>query len=192
MPVLAALLHGVNADGYHRIRMDGLRALCESLCLRNAQTYLETGNIVFEAPWSKVPGLARRLEKAIEKVFCYRPSVILRSSARMHAVVHKNPFEERREVLPSKLAVVFPTAKLGVEEWERVRALATGSDELLISGREVYVYFPNGMEGSQRTLAAIDSALQVPATVRDWNTVVAIHLLALRMDPKKGRKRPMR
>jgi uncharacterized protein (DUF1697 family) len=48
MPVVVSLLRGVNVGGHNIVKMDALRALYESLGFRNAQTYGQSGNVVFK------------------------------------------------------------------------------------------------------------------------------------------------
>ena len=48
MSVGISLLRAVNLASHNRIKMEELRALHESLGLREVQTYVQSGNVVFE------------------------------------------------------------------------------------------------------------------------------------------------
>src|ERR1035438_7866087 len=80
MPVIISMLRGVNVGGHNLIKMDGLRALYGSLKLRHPQTYLQSGNVVFQTEATDLAKLARKIEDAIERQFAFRPAVILRAS----------------------------------------------------------------------------------------------------------------
>ncbi len=67
MAVLIAMLRGVNVGPHNRIKMEALRALCATLKLRDAQTYVQSGNVLFRTDERDVPELSKRIEVAIEK-----------------------------------------------------------------------------------------------------------------------------
>ena len=41
------MLRGVNLAGHQKIKMPALKTLCTSLGLRDVQTYIQSGNIIF-------------------------------------------------------------------------------------------------------------------------------------------------
>ena len=67
MQAVIGLLRGVNVGGHNQIRMEVLRALCESLKLCDATTLLQSGNVVFRTDARDLAALAKRLEDAIER-----------------------------------------------------------------------------------------------------------------------------
>ena len=87
--------------------MQALKALCTSLSLRDVQTYIQSGNVVFRDEDEDPVALARRIEEAMEASFGFRPAVIIRTASELRKVIAKNPFAGRKEVEPSKLLVVF-------------------------------------------------------------------------------------
>ena len=66
MTVMIAMLRGVNLGSRNRIKMDALRAVCESLDLQDAQTYVQSGNVVFRTDKRDLTRLAKQLENGIE------------------------------------------------------------------------------------------------------------------------------
>src|SRR5665811_2227083 len=103
MPVIISMLRGVNVGAHNRIKMDALRALYESLGLRDPQTYVQSGNVVFRTDKRDLVALAKRIEDAIEQGFGFRPTVILRTSGELREVIARNPFAKRRGIEPTKL-----------------------------------------------------------------------------------------
>src|ERR1700729_2398087 len=85
-----AMLRGVNVGGHQKISMAALRTLCTSLGLRDVQTYIQSGNLVFREDGEDPVALARRLEKAIEAGFGFRPAVIVRTASELRKVIAKN------------------------------------------------------------------------------------------------------
>jgi uncharacterized protein (DUF1697 family) len=182
MRVIISLLRGVNIGGHHQIRMDGLRALYESLDLRNPQTLLQSGNVVFRTDERNLARLAKRIEDAIEQKFGFRPAVILRTTAELKDAIARNPFAQRRGIEPRKLLVSFLAGDPGPEARKMVLAMKTDPEELRISGRELYTYFPDGMARPKFSWLAVEKALKTPGTGRNWNTVTKLLAVAEKME----------
>lgn len=181
MPVVVSLLRAVNVGGHSVIRMEKLRTLCESLGLEEPKTYVQSGNIVFRARERNVSRLARRLEDAIEETFGMRPDVINRTLAEMRDVVARNPFAGRDDVGNNRLLVTFLASDPGEEARQKVRAITISPEELVISGSEMYIYYPMGAGTSKMPVGAIDRALRVKGTARNWNTVTRLLEMAERL-----------
>jgi uncharacterized protein (DUF1697 family) len=171
MTVVISFLRGINVGGNKMIKMDALRQLYESLGLRDAQTYMQSGNVVFKAGARDLARLPKRIEDALERTFGFRPSVIHRTSSELKDVIRRNPFASRRDIEPSRLLVTFLASDPTKEAREKVLAMKTEPEELHIDGRELYVYFPNGMARPRVPMVQIEKALKTPATGRNWNTV---------------------
>lgn len=171
MAVIISLLRGVNVGGHHSIKMDALRALYESLGLYDVQTYVQSGNVLFRATGQNLTRLARQIEEAIEKRFGFRPNVILRTPADLRKVIAGNPFAKRCDIDPSKLLVTFLAQDPGPEGRQCILNLKADPEELRLSGRELYIYFPDGMGRSKLPWTKIEKTLKTPGTARNWNTV---------------------
>lgn len=174
MPAIVCLLRGVNVGGNNKIKMDALRALCESLGLDSPRTYVNSGNAVFQAKERNLDSLARRIEDTIERSAGFRPAVILRTAAEMAEVVSRNPFASREDIPASKLLVTFLAREPDPAARVRAAGINRGPEELHILGREIYTYFPNGMGRSKFPFAAFDRALGVSGTGRNWNSVTKL------------------
>ncbi|MGH9682623.1 MAG: DUF1697 domain-containing protein [Candidatus Acidiferrales bacterium] len=174
MSIVISMLRGVNVGGHNKIKMDALRALYEFLGLRNPQTYVQSGNVVFGTEERDLVLLAKRIQNGIERTFGFRPEVILRSSSELRDVIARNPFAKRRGIDPSKLLVSFLAGDPGPEARDKVLKIKTDPEELRIGGRELYVYFPNGMARPKLSWPAIERALKTPGTGRNWNSVTKL------------------
>jgi uncharacterized protein (DUF1697 family) len=171
MAAIISMLRGVNVGGHNKIKMEALRALYESLKLQKAQTYVQSGNVIFETDERDMARLAKRIEDGMEQKFGFRPDVILRTAAEMRDVVARNPFAKRRGIEPGKLLVSFLATHPEKEAREKVRQMKCDPEELLIEGREIYIYFPNGAGRSKLNWAGLGKVLKTPATGRNWNSV---------------------
>jgi uncharacterized protein (DUF1697 family) len=162
--------------------MEALRACCESLKLRNPQTYVQSGNVVFKTSQSNLDKLAKQIETAIEKNFGFHSAVILRTTSEMRDIVAKNPFAKRRDIEPGKLLVNFLASHPNAEGREKVRTIKTDPEEMHLIGRELYIYFPNGMGRTKLPWATLDRVLKTSATGRNWNSVTKLLAMAEEME----------
>ena len=181
MAAMICLLRGVNVVGSNQIKMDALRALCESLKLCNPQTYIQSGNTVFQTKESDAVKLATRIENAIEKKHGFRPDVVLRTAAEMREVIARNPFDKRNGIEPSKLIVTFLATDPAAETRTALLALEPDPEEMHTKGREIYVYFPDGM-GRSKFAALLARKLKNTGTARNWNTVMKLLEMAEQLE----------
>jgi uncharacterized protein (DUF1697 family) len=182
MSVIISMLRGVNLLSHNRIKMDALRALYESLGFRDAQTYVVSGNVVFRTKARNLTALAKRIENAIERSFGFRPRVILRTTSDIKDVVARNPFRTRRGIEPSKLLVTFLESHPAAEALEQVLKIKADPEELHIDGREVYIYFPNGMGRSKLSWVTVEKKLKISGTGRNWNSVTKLLEIAQNLE----------
>jgi uncharacterized protein (DUF1697 family) len=182
MTVMISMLRGVNLGSHNRIKMDALRALYESLGLRDAQTYVQSGNVIFRAEVRDLALLPKRIENAIERSFGFRADVIVRTSSELREVIARNPFATRRGIDPSKLLVTFLAHDPDPEARDKVLKIKADPEELRIDGRELYIYFANGLARPKLSWTAIAKTLKTSGTGRNWNTVTKMLEIAERLE----------
>lgn len=168
MPVIVSMLRGINLGPHRRMKMEDLRPVYESLGFSDVKTYVQSGNVVFRAPRTVTP---KRIEDAIEKRFGFRSDVVLRTPEEIRNVIARNPFPG---VEGSKLLVWFLSQDPGDSVRAKVRALDTPPEKLHIEGREMFIYYPNGMARPKLNMNAIGKALPGTGTGRNWNTVTKL------------------
>jgi uncharacterized protein (DUF1697 family) len=174
MAVMISMLRGVNVGGHNMVKMDALRKLYESLQLQDPQTYVQSGNVVFRTTERNPARLCTRIEQAIEENFGFRPAVIVRTVPEWRDVIARNPFAKRRGIEPSKLLVTFLSAEPNPEGCEKVLAINADPEEVRIQGREVYIYYPNGMGRPKLSWLIVEKLLKTSGTGRNWNSVTKL------------------
>jgi len=115
------------------IKMDDLRKIFESFGLNNVQTYIQTGNVIFEAKES--PTLETKIETQLEEALGYRVEVFLRSMAEIESIVNQNHFEPKEE---DALHIVFLREKPATALVDALKQYNSPADEFAVIGREVY------------------------------------------------------
>jgi uncharacterized protein (DUF1697 family) len=178
MPAIVCMLRGVNVGGHNKIKMDALRALCESLKLKSPQTYVQSGNVVFLSAEKNLALLSQSIQDAIERNFGFRPDVVLRTVSEMRHVIARNPFASRHSIDPAKLLVTFLASEPGKLARDNILKLDTRGEELHFHGNELYIYFRNGIGKTKLSWPAIEKAVNSSFTGRNWNTVIKLLELA--------------
>ena len=173
MPRYVALLRGINVGGKHPVPMAKLRALCETLDFTDVGTYIQSGNVVFSAKKAVTPAT---FEKALRSEFGFEIPVVLRTEAELRRVIKADPFPKAER---STVHVGFMAKKPAAAAVKAIDRERFAPEEVVVKGCELYFHLPNGM-GRAKLPAAVDRALKIPTTVRNWNTVTK--LLALLQD----------
>jgi uncharacterized protein (DUF1697 family) len=172
-----ALLRGINVGKHRRIPMADLKEALAGLGYEDVSTVGISGNVTLTAP-----GKAKDVEAAIERVVEERCGVdgvlvVVRSRDELAKVVGDVPWPERTGE-GKFLHVTFLSAEPDADAKAKVEAAVDGGDEVAWAGREVYVWFEGGMQGSAVAKVLNDKALGVTATDRNWNTVTKLLELA--------------
>lgn len=185
MTIYIALLRGINVGGKNRIKMAELRRALEMTGLSQVQTYIQSGNVLFESEDDREL-LCKRIENEIETVFGFSISVILRTAAELSRIIEDCPFPEAAvlkasasaegESLYVSLMKDFPKE----EGLTRIGAFITESEECRIEGREVYLLFHTSIRNSK--LAANLQKLGSPMTIRNWKTINKLFAMAKVME----------
>jgi uncharacterized protein (DUF1697 family) len=164
-----ALLRAVNLGARNKVPMAELRTLLEDAGYGNVRTYIASGNVLFDGPRAKARA-AGELERLVAKAFGVETTAILRTPQQLASAVEKHPFDDVADTYLAFLAG-RPT-RAAVAEFE---AFDSGP---VLAGADLYLRLPRGVQGSRLSNARIESLLGVPATLRNWRTVVALVELA--------------
>lgn len=175
--VHVALLRGINVGGRNRLPMSVLAELFRAAGCREVRTYIQSGNVLFQAP----PRLAQRvpelLAQRIAATLGLQVPVIVRSAAELARVAGRNPFLSSAAD-PAALHVAFLAQ---APERKRVAALdpeRSPGDAFLVKGREIYLHLPKGVAKTRITSPYLDATLDTVCTVRNWRTVQMLAELA--------------
>ncbi|MGZ4270569.1 MAG: DUF1697 domain-containing protein [Solirubrobacteraceae bacterium] len=171
-----ALLRGINVGGHRRISMPELRGVLEAAGYEEVVTLLQSGNVVVKANGS-AEALGPALERLIEDELGVDPLVVVRTHAQLASVIERNPFAAAVEQ-PKLFHVSFLSATPGAAVAAEIEAADWGADSVAFRGREIYAWYPQGMNNSKLGRTLTDTRLGVTATARNWNTVVRLHELS--------------
>jgi uncharacterized protein (DUF1697 family) len=177
MTALISLFRGINVGGNHKIRMDELKAIHESLGLKDVVTYIQSGNVVFHSDNVDPLQLQQQIEENVEKRCGFYVEVIVRTSAELNAVIDKNPFQGQQDNEFKRLLVMFLDDLPDPAAWDALLKTYTGPEQLFIIDKEVYIYYTDGIGRSKLSNNFIEKKLKVYGTARNWNTVLQLQKL---------------
>ncbi|MFN0009365.1 MAG: DUF1697 domain-containing protein [Planctomycetota bacterium] len=165
-----ALLRGINVGGKNQLPMaDLVRIFTEAGC-SDVRTFIQSGNVVFDAN----PKLAQRIpaivEKEIDGSFGLHVPVVLRTSDELRETLARNPFV-KKGVDPDGLHVAFLADAPDRSRAASLDPKRSPGDSFVLRGREVYLHLPNGVARTKLTNAWFDSKLATTSTLRNWRTV---------------------
>jgi uncharacterized protein (DUF1697 family) len=177
MTAFVSLLRGINVGGHHKIRMDELKELYESLGFKDVLPYIQSGNVVFTSDEADLTRLRRQIEEGLEKKFGFHVEVIVRTSAELKEIIDNNPFQNQQSKESKWVVVMFLESRPDETAQEDLLKTYVGPEELFIIGKEVYIYYTEGIGRSKLSHSLIEKKLKTVGTARNWNTILQVQKL---------------
>ena len=170
------LLRGINVGGHRRVAMADLRALLNRLGYEDVQALLQSGNVVLTSG-VRADRLERQLEEQLEDEFGLDIQVVVRTRNELADVIERNPLAAVAND-PARHVVSFLSAAPAASVVRELAGIDVPPEQFVVSGRELYVWHPNGINKSQLMKLLSEKRLGVTATARNWNTLTKLLALA--------------
>jgi uncharacterized protein (DUF1697 family) len=168
-----AFLRGINVGGKHLVKMDALRSVFASLGCKNVQTFIQSGNVIFENAAKDVAALTKKIEKALLANFGFSIPVMIRTGAELIAMVQLNPFQSAGD--DGVKYVTFLAIELKRPPALPLCSPANDCAIIHVNGREMFSVgyrLKNGRSGNVMMLIEKEAGKAV--TTRNWNTIAKI------------------
>jgi uncharacterized protein (DUF1697 family) len=176
MPKYIAFLRAINVGG-HTVKMDALRRLFEALEFSNVETFIASGNVIFDSPSKSTKALEKKIESYLQERLGYEVATFIRTIAEVTAIADYQPFVDAElKADGNTLYIGFLADKPGDEAQQRLLSLKTEADDFHISGRQFYWLCRKNISESEITGARIAKALKMQTTLRNSTTVRKIAL----------------
>lgn len=160
------LLRAINVGGRNKLPMARLKAAISTAGGRQPQTYIQSGNAIFDGDVSEPA-----LRSAIEAEAGFAPDQMLFTAADFQARCEANPFcaiEDDKSVHAYLMTSDTPD---GAET--RLEALCAPSETVRLIGQTLWLHAPDGI-GRSKLVSTIEKALGVSASGRNYKTLKAI------------------
>ena len=176
MTTHVAFLRAVNVGGKGLLRMTDLVAACDAAGCRNVRTFQAAGNVIFEASPARLPAIARRMQRLVSAALGAEAGITIRSVEELRTILRARPFGDLTDDRALKLYVVFLCAPARARvsfpfsnAKEALEAIGGRKTEVFVVSRRkprgLFYGFPN---------AFVEDAVGVPATSRNWSTVMKL------------------
>jgi uncharacterized protein (DUF1697 family) len=167
-----ALLRAVNVGG-RTVGMADLRRGFEGLGLSRVRTYVQSGNVVFDAEGADPREHAAAIERLIARDHGLEAKVLVLTAREMTAIAAANPFAGAGTDAKS-LHATFLFAPADVAAFAALTLPARGGERAALIGQVVYLHLPHGYGRSKLSNAYFERALKTSATTRNWRTVLTL------------------
>lgn len=170
MQKYVAFLRAINVGGNSLIKMDVLKKHFESFGLDKVQTYIQTGNVIFESKERDASKLEKKIESQLEKALGYSVTIFLRTIEEVVSIAGESPFEPKEN---ETVHISFLAEKPGAATNKKLLTFNSAADEFIIQEREVY-NLRHHRDASVFSNQFIEKVLEIPATTRNLTTIKKI------------------
>jgi uncharacterized protein (DUF1697 family) len=186
------LLRGINVGGHRSVGMTDLRNFLTQLGFDEVRSLLQSGNLVFDSKTRTGAELERFLEAEALKQFALEIDFFVRTPEEWKSIIRQNPFRKEAELDPAHTLLLLVKSAPDAESVLALEAEIAGDEVVRAKGRQLYVFYPNGIGRSRFTNAVIERKIG-RCTGRNWNTVLKLAILAksgsTKLTPMSPRKR---
>ncbi len=170
MPKYIAFLRAINVGG-HTVKMDYLRTLFEDLGFSYVETFIASGNVIFDSPAKNSRTIERKIEDYLQEKLGYAVATFIRRAAELATVAAYKPFSDAElNGEGHRLYIGFLQDKPTDEAIEKMMSMRTAVDEFHLNGREIYWLCRTSFSDSLFK-GNVEKILGSPVTLRNSTTV---------------------
>src|ERR1019366_5707710 len=170
MPRYVAFLRGVNLGG-HTVKMDRLKKLFEELGFKKVETFIASGNVIFESASKNAGALEKKIAVHLEKSLGFPAPTFLRTDQELAAVLEHEVLDD---LAWHSVYIAFLFENPPKEAHAKLMTHRTKVDDFHVNEREVYWLCRTHMSESPFFRVGIEKALGMKATVRNVTTVAKL------------------
>jgi uncharacterized protein (DUF1697 family) len=171
MPKYVAFLRAINVGG-HTVKMDHLSSLFETLGFSHVETYIASGNVIFDSSSKSTKALEQKIESYLQQTLGYAVATFIRSTSELAAIAGYKPFSDSElNAEGHTLYVGFMADRPGSTVRKNLPSLITKVDDVHLEGREVYWLCRTKFGDSEISGALLAKTLGMPLTLRNVTTI---------------------
>lgn len=177
-----AFLRGINVGGHKLIKMEELNKIFVSLGFKNVKTFIQSGNVLFDASSKNSKTVEKKIEDGLKKSLDYEVRTTVRTIEQIKELIELDPFKKFSK-LSSKEAKFY--VSFLYDEPESKPKLPYKSPEKdfeiismnTLSNREIFtVAYPNVKKGGDfMTFISKEfkgESKKIQNTTRNCNTII--------------------
>jgi len=175
MSTYISMLRGINVSGQKKIRMADLRDLYESLGVGNVQSYVRSGNVIFDSDEQDADKLRNSIEKQIETQFGFSVPVLIRTKHDFQRIIESHPFAQEEA---TRVLVTFLYEQPEASKWDELSHYTDKDDQFALGEQEIFLFCPGGYGKTKLSNTFFERKLNMVATTRNWKSVNALYEMA--------------
>ncbi len=166
-----SILRGINVSGQRMIKMDALKQMYSELGFKNIQTYIQSGNVVFQFKKSEAGKLEKMISKKLNETSGFEVPVIAKELQEIKDVLENNPFINEKHENTDHLYVTFLSEEPSKESIEKINSGQYSNDKFIIKGKTIYLFCSTGYGKTKLSNTFFENKLKLNATTRNWKTI---------------------
>lgn len=168
-----ALLRGINVSGQKKINMSDLKILISNIDkVKNVQTYIQSGNVIFESDIDIPKKLSNQIYTYIYKQYNFEVEVIVKDHFQWNRIISNNPYLKDSSIDTKCMYVTFLNEKPDSKRITLLESVDFTPDSFIINNQIIYSYYANGIGKSKMNNNTFENKLKTIATTRNWNTMI--------------------
>lgn len=162
-----AFLRAINVGG-HTVKMDQLRKLFERMGFSNVETFIASGNVLFDSPARNAATLEKKIQDELRKSLGYDVATFIRSASELRDIARYEPFKPAQS---DTLYIAFLPSQPEHESQQKLLSFRCDVDDFHVYGREIYWLCRKKFSESTFSGALLEKTVCMPATIRNITTV---------------------
>lgn len=168
-----AILRAINVGG-HTVTMDSLRGLFEDMGFTSVETFIASGNVIFESCPVELVAMQRKIEKFLHDELGYEVKTFLRREAEVAAIATYRPFADARIRNAGAFNVGLLEQPLDAPAKKLLMSLKTEIDDFHVHGPEVYWLCQKKQSDSKFSNQVFEKTVKARCTFRGMNTIAKL------------------
>ncbi len=177
MATFIGLLRAINLGAHNKVSMPDLKALLTDIGMTNAQTLLQSGNLVFDSSVRATAPLEKLLEASAARKLGLETAFFVRTGSEWQQAIADNPFPKEAKLDPGHTVLMCLKDAPSPAAVKALQDAIKGREVVRVKGRHAYFHYPDGIGSSQLTIKVIEKKLATLGTARNWNTVLKLGAL---------------
>jgi uncharacterized protein (DUF1697 family) len=167
-----AFLKAINVGG-HTVKMDHLKKLFEKMNFEKVETFIASGNVVFETKFKMVDSIKNKIENELEKSLGYKVATFIRTTSELKEISEHKAFNDSElENENNTLYIGFLDSTPAKENQNKVFGLQDAANEFCFNKKELYWLCRKNFSDSGITGNKLEKVLGMSTTVRNSTTII--------------------
>ncbi|MUU78755.1 DUF1697 domain-containing protein [Winogradskyella sp. HL2-2] len=166
-----ALLRGINVGGHKKVPMIELRTLLSKIGLVGVNTYIQSGNVIFQSEKTDTKALEDLIANSIANNFGFEVPVLVKTRLEFSTIFFNCPFDEEKK---KDSYFIMLSEEPGEQLVKKASQKTYTNDEYVIKKDCIYLFCENGYGRSKFNLSYFEKTLNVDATARNYKTMLKL------------------